>query len=112
KIQNHYFDAGLVFVGSGNHPSGDAFFYQFGVSSAKEIKSNGWNVMMKCPALVENGTWNCLQHAGFIGGQYGYWKVLYTFGESYSGLDFQYLGNYTVRFYYSGSSPVDEKVIW
>ena len=112
KIQNHYFDAGLVFVGSGNHPSGDAFFYQFGVSSAKEIKSSGWNIIMKCPALVENGTWTCLQHAGFIGGQYGYWKVLYTFGKSYSGLDFQYLGNYTVRFYYSESSPVDEKVIW
>jgi hypothetical protein len=112
KIQNHYFDAGTIFVGSGNRPNDDAFFYQFGVSSAREIKSNSWDIAMRCPTLVENGSWVCLQHAGFIGGQYGYWKILYTFGKSYSGLDFQYLGNYTVRFFYSGSSPRDETVIW
>lgn len=112
KIENHYFDAGLLFVGSGNRPNDDAFFYQFGVSSARIINSNSWNIMMRCPDLIENGTWTCLQHASFIGGQYGFWKVLYTFGKSYGGLNFNYLGNYTVRFYYSGSSPNDETVIW
>jgi hypothetical protein len=112
KIQNHYFDAGLIYVGSGNHPNDDAFFYQFGVSSATVIKNNSWNVEMRCPMIEENGTWTCLEHASFIGGQYGFWKVLYTFGKSYTGVGFQYLGNYTVRFYYSGSSPRDETVIW
>jgi hypothetical protein len=112
KIQNHYFDGGTIYVGSGNQPNDDAFFLQFGVSSAKEIKNNTWNVMMRCPEILENGTWSCIDHASFIGGRYGYWKVLYTFGESYSGLGFQFLGNYTVRFFYSGSSPKDETVIW
>ncbi len=111
KIQNHYFDAGLSSVGSGN-PNGYAFFYQFGVSSARLIKSDSWNVMMRCPNLVENGTWTCLPHAGFISGQLGYWKILYSFGKSYTGLGFNYSGNYTVEFYFVGTSPRDETMIW
>jgi hypothetical protein len=104
KIDNHYFDAGQC--------CGNVLFYQFGVSSAREINTDTWSVIMKCPMLIENGTWTCLQHAGFIGGQYSFWKIVYTWGASYSGLDFNYLGNYTVRFYFSGSSPTDGTMIW
>lgn len=113
KIQNHYFDAGVFDVGgTGNFPFHDAFFYQFGVSSGQEIKNSTWRVEMQCPWLVENGTAQCLSAAAFIQGIYSYWKVLYTFGDSYSGLSFNYLGNYTVSFYYSGKSPTDETRIW
>ncbi len=112
KIQNHYFDAGLFFVGTGNRPSGYAFFYQFGVSSAREIRNNSWHVLMQCPWLIENGSAQCLGAAAFLQGRYSYWKVLYTFGASYSGMTFNYLGNYTVSFYYSGASPPDETKMW
>lgn len=104
KIDNHYFDAGEC--------CDTIQFYQFGISSAREIRSSSWNITMSCPTLIENGTWTCLQHAGFISGQYSLWKVVYTWGESYSGLAFNYLGNYTVRFYYSGLSPSDGTLIW
>ena len=113
KIQNHYFDAGIFYVGSGNHPSGDAFFYQFGVSSARIIANQSWHVLFKCPELVENGAWQCISHASFIGGQYAYWKVWYTFGIDYQGVSFAYLQNYTVDFHYSGNaSPSDGTVMW
>jgi hypothetical protein len=112
KIQNHYFDAGVFYVGTGNHPSGDAFFYQFGVSSAYEIKNSAWHVLIYCPWLVVNNTDQCLTSTRFVQGRYSYWKVLYTFGETYSGISFSYLGNYTVTFYYTGRSPSDETRIW
>ncbi len=111
-IQNHYFNAGMYYVGEGNHPTGYAYFYQFGVSSAYTIKSNRWNVVMQCPKLVINGSWACLPKAAFISGAHSFWKVLYTFGESYTGLSFRYLGNYTVDLYYSGSSPRDATALW
>ena len=112
SIQNHYFDAGMFYVGEGNHPAGYAYFYQFGISSAYPIESADWNVELQCPKLVMNGSWMCLQSAGFISGVHSYWKVWYTFGESYSGLSFRYMGNYTTNFYYSGSSPRDGTSIW
>jgi hypothetical protein len=104
KIDNHYFDAGQC--------CGNVLFYQFGISNAREIMSNSWSVIMSCPDLIENGAWTCIQHAGFVDGLHSYWKIVYTWGSNYSGLDFNYLGNYTVRFYYSGSSPTDGTMIW
>jgi hypothetical protein len=112
SIQNHYFDAGLLYVGPGNPPHDYAYFYQFGVSSAYPIESNDWNVLMQCPKLVINGTWTCVPSADFISGVHSFWKVLYTFGENYPGVSFRYEGNYTVSFGYSGQSPSDGTVIW
>ncbi len=103
-IDNHYFDAGIC--------CGDVLFYQFGISSGHEIESNSWEITFRCPMLIENGSWTCLQHASFINGQKAFWKSRYTWGETYSGLGFNYLGNYTVEFYYSGSSPNDGTTIW
>jgi hypothetical protein len=104
KIDNHYFDAGQC--------CGNVLFYQFGISSAREITSNSWSITMSCPDLIENGTWTCIQHAGFVNGRYSLWKLVYTWGINYSGLDFSYLGNYTTRFCYSGTSPSDGTMIW
>lgn len=112
KIQNHYFDAGLYYVGEGNQPTDFAYFYQFGVWSGYPIHSSRWQVTMQCPKLVLNGSWACLPSAGFISGEHSFWKVLYTFGESYSGVSYRYLGNYSVSFFYAGKSPPDETRIW
>lgn len=110
KIENDYWDAGLF--GGGNHPISYAFFYQFGVSSAYPIKSGDWQVFVQCPNIVLNGTRSCIPAASYINGSQSFWKTLYTFGETYQGMTFSYLGNYEVEFYYSGHSPADETVIW
>ena len=112
KIQNHYWDAGLFYVGSGNLPTGYAYFYQFGVSSAYPIEQSDWHVFISCPDIVLNGSWNCIPRAGFINGAHSMWKVLYTFGRNYPGVSFSYLGNYEVEFYFSGTSPSDGTLIW
>jgi hypothetical protein len=110
QIQNHYWDAGLF--GGGNVPLGWAFFYQFGVSSAYPIASRTWQVFVQCPNIVLNGTRTCISKASYINGQHSFWKTVYTFGATYSGMTFTYLGNHEVEFYYSGHSPEDETVIW
>ncbi|MDG6995927.1 MAG: hypothetical protein JRN52_08390 [Nitrososphaerota archaeon] len=110
-IQNHYWDAGLFYVGEGNHPADYAFFYQFGVSSAYPIKGN-WSVFVQCPNFVLNKTRECIPSARYINGSHSFWKVLYTFGETYQGMAYSYLGNDKVAFYYSGKSPSDGSLIW
>jgi hypothetical protein len=110
RIQNHYWDAGLF--GGGNTPLGYAFFYQFGVSSAYPMTNGNWHVFVRCPNIVLNGTRSCLSAASYINGSHSFWKTLYTFGETYTGMTFSYLGNYRVEFYYSGHSPADETIIW
>lgn len=110
KIENHYWDAGLL--GAGNPPIGYAPFYQFGVSSAYPITDGNWHVFVECPNIVLNGTRGCISAASYINGSHSFWKSLYTFGETYKGMTFSYLGNYEVEFYYSGHSPADETVIW
>jgi hypothetical protein len=113
KIQNHYWDAGLFPVGDANLPTFYAYFLQFGVSSGYPIDSGSWNVSFQCPMIVLNNSWTCLPKASFINGIHSFWKVLYTFGESYPGVNFVYSGNYGVNFYYSGGkSPADETPIW
>jgi hypothetical protein len=100
-IQNHYWDAGLFYVGAGNLPTGYAYFYQFGVSSAYPITDGSWHVFMKCPEIVLNGSWTCIPKAAFINGQQSFWKVIYTFGANYPGSNFSYLGGTEVEFFYS-----------
>ncbi|MHB8567713.1 MAG: hypothetical protein ACYC7D_14730 [Nitrososphaerales archaeon] len=112
KIQNHYWDAGLYYVGEGNQPTLYAYFYQFGVSSAYPITSGTWHVFEECPKIVLNNAWTCIPKAGCINGAHSFWKVLYTFGQNYNGVTFSYLGNHEVEFYYSGRSPTDGGVIW
>ncbi len=112
KIQNHYWDAGLFYVGEGNRPAYYAYFYQFGVSSAYPITDRSWRIYEQCPMLVLNGAWTCAPKAGFINGIHSFWKVLYTAGASYSGMNFSYLGGHEVEFYYSGTSPADGTPIW
>jgi len=110
KIQNHYWDAGLL--GAGNPPIGYALFYQFGVSSAYPITNGNWQVFVECPNIILNRTRSCISAASYINGSHSFWKSLYTFGETYIGMTFSYLGNYEVKFYYSERSPADETVIW
>ena len=112
KIQNHYWDAGLFYVGEGNQPVDYAYFYQFGVTSAYPITNGNWHVFVQCPNIVLNGSRSCIPAAAYINGSQSFWKVLYTFGETYNGMTFSYLGNYEVDFYYSGHSPRDGTVIW
>lgn len=112
KIENHAWDAGLYYVGEGNQPTLYAYFYQFGVSSAYPITASTWHVYEQCPKIVLNGTWQCIPKAGFINGVHSFWKVLYTFGESYEGVSYSYLGDHEVEFYYNGTSPADETSIW
>lgn len=109
-IQNHYWDAGLF--GAGNFPIGYALFYQFGVSSAYPITSTNWQVLINCPNIVLNGTRNCISSASYVNGWHSFWKILWTFGETYKGMTFSYRGGHEVEFYYSGQSPPDETVIW
>ncbi len=111
-IENHYWDAGVVEVGTQNLPTGLAYFYQFGVSSAYPLTENTWHVFLQCPDIVLNGSWTCLPKASFIRGSQSFWKAVYTFGESYPGSTFTYLGNYKVEFFYSGTSPPDGTPIW
>jgi hypothetical protein len=113
RIQNHYWDAGLFPVGEANQPTYYAYFLQFGVSSAYPINARSWNVSFQCPMIVLENSWICLPHASFIGGVHSFWKVLYTFGESYRGVNFTYFGDYKLAFYYAGGkSPADETPIW
>ncbi len=114
SIQNHYWDTGLFYVGTGNQPTGYAYFYQFGISSAYPITDGNWHVLEQCPEIILNGSWTCLPKAAFISGSHSFWKVLYTFGENYPGTNFLYLGNHEVEFYYSEAvkSPPDGTPIW
>lgn len=114
NIQNHYWDAGLFYVGALNPPDGYAYFNQFGVASAYPITEDSWHVYFQCPELFVGGAWYCVSKAVYINGLHSYWKVIYTFGENYPGVNFSYLGNYRVEFFYSGSgkSPVDGTPIW
>ncbi|HXQ92613.1 MAG TPA: hypothetical protein VN739_06375 [Nitrososphaerales archaeon] len=114
SIQNHYWDAGLFYVGTGNQPTGYAYFYQFGISSAYPITDENWHFFVQCPEIILNGSWTCLPKAAYISGSHSFWKVLYTFGENYPGTNFTYLGNHEVEFFYSGSekSPSDGTPIW
>ena len=112
RIQNHYWDAGLFYVGEGNQPTYYAYFYQFGVSSAYRIAAGNWHVLFQCPNIVLNGSRTCIPAAAYINGSHSFWKVLYTFGETYQGMAFLSLGNYEVKFYYSGHSPQDGTSIW
>ena len=112
KIQNHYWDAGLYYVGEGNQPTFWAYFYQFGVSSAYPISSQDWHVYVKCPSIVLNGSWNCIPKAGYVNGVHSFWKVIYTFGGNYPGVTFSYMGNHEVAFFYNGTSPKDDTTIW
>jgi hypothetical protein len=109
KIQNPYFDVGVL--GSGNSPRYLVFFYQFGISSARAIRGS-WHVTISCPNLILGGSWICAPAANYISGLYSYWKVVYSFGISYPGVSFSYLGNKTVEFYYSGNSPPDLTSMW
>jgi hypothetical protein len=112
-IQNHYWDAGLFYLGALDPPNGFAYFFQFGISSAYPINSASWHVFMQCPEIFLNGVWSCISKAAFINGLHSYWKVIYTFGEDYPGTNFSYLGNYESEFYYSGStSPADGTPMW
>jgi hypothetical protein len=110
KIQNHYWDAGLL--GAGNPPIGYALFFQFGVSSAYPINNGNWQVYVQCPNIVLNGVRECLPAASYINGMHSFWKIFYTFGATYFGMTFTYMGNHEVKFYYSGHSPRDETIIW
>ncbi|MGI0092274.1 MAG: hypothetical protein ACREBS_11255 [Nitrososphaerales archaeon] len=112
EIQNHYWDAGLFWVGAGNHPTGYAYFYQFGVSSAYPDRDANWQVFVQCPNIVLNGSRSCIPAAAYLNGDQSFWKVLYTFGETYPGMTFSYLGNHEVEFYYSGQSPKTGATIW
>lgn len=109
KIQNPYFDVGVL--GSGNSPRYLVFFYQFGISSAQAIRGS-WHVTISCPSLILDGSWTCVPKANYISGLHSYWKVVYSFGVSYPGVSFSYLGNKTVEFYYSGNSPPDLTSMW
>jgi hypothetical protein len=111
-IQNHYWDAGLFYLGALNPPTGYAYFFQFGVSSAYPITDGSWHVLMQCPEVYLNSTWSCISKAAYINGLHSYWKVIYTFGESYPGTNFFYLGNFEVAFFYSGKSPPDGAPMW
>jgi hypothetical protein len=111
-IQNHYWDAGQLYVGALD-PSGEyAYFNQFGIFSAYPITDSSWHVFIQCPEIVLNGSWACLSKAAYINGLHSYWKVIYTFGENYPGTNFLYLGNYEVEFFYSGKSPPDGTPMW
>ena len=112
SIQNHYWDAGLFYLGVFNPPTGFAYFFQFGVTSAYPITDDSWHVFMQCPEIFLNGTWSCLSKTSYINGLHSYWKVVYTFGENYPGTNFSYLGNYEVEFFYSGKSPPDGSPMW
>ncbi len=76
------------------------------------MTSGNWQVFIQCPNIVLKGIRICISAASFINGSHSFWKSLYTFGETYAGITFSYLGNYKVEFYYSGHSPYDETVIW
>ena len=104
KIENHYWDAGIF--------PGSVFFYQFGVSSAYPIENVDWHILVQCPNIVLNNSRSCISAASYINGMHSYWKVLYTFGKTYPGMTFSYMGNYEADFYYSGHSPADGTVMW
>jgi hypothetical protein len=110
--QNHYFDAGVYPVGLLNPPGDDAYFYQFGVSSAYPVTSAAWRVTMSCPSLEVDGSSICIPTAAYVSGSHSYWKVIYSFGMDYPGLSYAYMGDYTVVFQYSGRSPPDSSSIW
>ena len=114
KIQNHYWDAGLFYVGALDPPNGFAYFYQFGVWSAYPVTEGNWQVLIQCPRIYFGGSWACISKAAYVSGLHSYWKVIYTFGENYPGINFLYLGNYEVKFFYSGTekSPQDGTMIW
>jgi len=113
-IENHYWDAGLFYVGAGNLPAGYAYFYQFGVSSAYPITDQSWHIFVQCPEIILNESWMCISSADYISGAHSFWKVLYTFGENYPGTNFSYLGNREVEFFYSTTekSPSDGTPMW
>ena len=62
-----------------------AYFYQFGVWSARPA-GEGWRASFFCPSVLVGGGWSCIAHAGALQGGGSYWKVLWRWGEPYPGV--------------------------
>ena len=80
KIENPYFNLGLIWVGNPftNTGSSEAYFYQAGVSSNKATSFG--QVTFHCPAYYDRqGEKQCIPAAAIDGGS-SHWKVLWKWG--------------------------------
>jgi hypothetical protein len=81
KIENPYFNLGVIWVGNPftNTGSSEAYFYQAGVSTSNQAANYG-QVTFHCPAYYDiQGEKHCVTAAAIDGGS-SYWKVLWKWG--------------------------------
>ena len=90
----------------------EAFFYQFGVMSAKPFEA-GWNIHFECPSLFDGVKWSCIDHARALTGSNSYWKVIWRWGEDYPGINIVPYGQNSALFGYSPTNATsDQTVLW
>jgi hypothetical protein len=109
--ENHDFNTG-VSAGVSYSEQKAAYFYQFGIMSSYPIGQGGWKVTMRCPALLWNGSWSCVSHAGTLQGADSYWKVIWRWGESYPGVSIVSPISGTIDFGYSASGTGSFSTLW
>lgn len=82
EIENPYFNLGVIPVGNpfSNPDSGNAFFYQVGVSRPNEYSSAAGIIEFHCLAYYDkNGTKQCVDLEPVVRGN-SHWKVLWKWG--------------------------------
>ena len=109
--ENPNFNTGVVSGGTLSSEQQGSYFFQFGVTSGHPIESPGWKVTIGCPAVF-TGAWECVQHARTLQGAESYWKVIWRWGESYSGATATATGNYTLAVGQSSSTGESFQSIW
>jgi hypothetical protein len=109
--ENQDFNAG--WLGPPDSPSlGGAFFFQFGVSKVGQTTGR-WAISFDCPAILVNGSWNCISHAETLEGDQSYWKVLWRWGENFPGVAAQLESTpYSVTFHNSNSTMGSFTSLW
>jgi hypothetical protein len=85
-IENPYFNLGVIEMANpiANPESGNAYFYQVGVSVPRDSSASG-RVTFECPAYYDKeGNKHCANLEAISGGN-SHWKVLWKWGEQGGG---------------------------
>lgn len=88
------------------------YFYQFGILSLFPIGHGGWDVTFSCPAYTSNSSWTCMSHASSIQGGQSFWKDLWRWGESYSGVAVFNITGHSVTFGYGTTTMGNFQRFW
>jgi hypothetical protein len=110
--ENPAFNTGVIPGGSLGGTQPGSYFFQFGIMSRYPVERPGWSVLLDCPSLLVNGSWNCVARAKTLGGQESYWKVIWRWGEPYPDVGISTGEGMSARFNYSSPGTGSHLPLW